>query len=79
VFSEYRLGSEPPVWCDAINRALPCRYDPEGALRAGSQGPITAKLQIKRIVEEAIAAEPGNLLRVDLVDKGLGGRHRRQR
>ena len=79
VFAKNRLGGNPPVGCYAADRALPCRYDAEGALRVGPQWPITAEFQIERIVEEAVAGEPGNLLRVYLLDKCAGGRHRRQR
>ena len=56
----------------------PRRTDPEGPLRVGPQWPITAELQIEQIVQEAIAAESDDLLRVDLVDEGRRRRHRRQ-
>src|SRR5262252_2639284 len=79
ILSPNRLSRDPPVGCDAANRALACRVDSEGLLRIGTQWPITAELEIKCVVEEAIATEADNLLRVYLVDKRLGGRHRRQR
>src|SRR5262249_19240402 len=78
MFAKNWLDRDPPVRCNAVDRALPCWGDPEGPLRVGPKRPITAKLQIEQIVEKAIAAETGNLLRVDLVDEGFGGRHRRQ-
>ena len=78
VFSPNRLRGNPPVRRDATDRALSCWYDAEGTLRVGPQWPITAELQIKRIVEEAIAGEAGNLLCVYLLDKCAGSRHRRQ-
>src|SRR5215471_10501344 len=78
IFSPNRLSRDPPVGCDAADRALACRVDSEGLLRIGTQWPITAELEIKCVVEEAIATEADNLLRVDLVDEGGRRRHRRQ-
>src|SRR6516162_3254382 len=73
-----RFNGEPPVGCNTTDRALPRRTDTEGLLRVGRQWPIAAELEIEDIVEKAVGAEPPNLLRVDLVDEGLGSRRRRQ-
>src|SRR5215472_226846 len=78
ILSPNRLSRDPPVGCDAVDRALACRVDSEGLLRIGTQWPITAKLQIEHVVEEAIATEADDLLRVDLVDERRRGRHRCQ-
>src|SRR5271169_2620151 len=72
------LDRKPPVGCNAADRALPCRTDTEGQLGVVRQRSIAAKLQIEQIVQEAIATEADDLLRVDLLDKGAGGRHWRQ-
>src|SRR5215472_5348775 len=76
--AKIRLHCEPPVRRNAADRALSCRTDTEGQLRVVRQWSITAKLQIEQIVQEAIAAEADDLLRVHLIDKGAGGRHRCQ-
>src|SRR6516165_386860 len=72
------LDRNPPVRCNTTDRALPRRTDTEGLLRIVRQWPIAAELKIEDVVEKAVDAEPGNLLRVDLVDEGLGSRRRRQ-
>src|SRR6516162_1479121 len=73
-----RFNGEPPVRCNTTDRALPRRTDTKGFLCIVRQGAIAAELEIEDIVEKAVGAEPGNLLRVDLVDEGLGSRRRRQ-
>ena len=78
IFSPNWLSRDPPVRRDDADRTLSCRVNPEGSLRIGTQWPITAELEIERVVEEAVAAETDNLLRVDLVDEGSRRRHQRQ-
>src|SRR6516165_3381016 len=77
MITKIRFDRKPPVWCNAADRALSCRTDTEGQLGVVRQRSITAKLQIEQIVQEAIAAEADDLLRVHLLNKGAGGRHRR--
>src|SRR6516165_415511 len=77
MITKIRFDRKPPVWCNAADRALSCRTDTEGQLGVVRQRSITAKLQIEQIVQEAIAAEADDLLRVHLLDKGAGGGHRR--
>src|SRR6516164_9881362 len=79
MITKIRFDREPPVRRNAADRALSCRTDTEGQLGVVRQGPITAKLQIEQVVQEAIAAEADDLLRVHLLDKGAGSRHRRHR
>src|SRR6516165_3314132 len=79
MITKIRFDRKPPVWCNAADRALSCRTDTEGQLGVVRQRSITAKLQIEQIVQEAIAAEADDLLRVHLLDKGAGSRHRRHR
>src|SRR5271167_2713458 len=76
--TKIRLGCDPPVRGNAADRALPRRTDTEGQLRVVRQWSIAAEIQIEQIVQEAIATETDHLLRVYLLDKCFGGRHRRQ-
>src|SRR5262244_2265036 len=78
MIAKIRLDSYPPIGCNPADRALTGRVDPKHQLRVGRQWTIAAELQIKQIVQEAIATEAGDLLRVNLVDEGTGSRHRRQ-
>src|SRR5262249_834199 len=72
------LERDPPIGCNPTDRALTGRINSEDQLRVGRQGAVAASLEIQQVVEEAIGAEADNLLRVGLVDEGLGGRHWRQ-
>src|SRR5271165_2124537 len=73
------LKGDPPIGCDPTDRALTGGIHPEGELCVRRQGTVSSELEIEHIVEEGVGAETGNLLRVNLLDKGAGGRHRRQR
>jgi len=77
MIAKIRLERDPPVWCNAADRALPRRVDPEGELRIGRQRTVAAEFEVEQIVEERISAEADDLLRVDLVDERGGGGHRR--
>src|SRR6516162_7579548 len=72
------LDCNPPIRGNAVDRALPCRIDAEGFLRIVRQGAIAAKLQIEQVVQEGITGEADDLLGIDKVNEGFGGRCRRQ-
>src|SRR5215471_4481384 len=75
-----KIGLErgAPIGCDPTDRALTSRIDPENQLRVGRQWPIAAELQVEQVVQEAVAAEADDLLRVHLIDESAGSRGRRQ-
>src|SRR6516162_9526739 len=76
--AKIRLDCDPPRGGNAVDRALPSRTDTEGFLCVVRQRAVAAKLEIENIVEKAVGAEPGNLLRINLLDKDLSGRCWRQ-
>src|ERR1700730_13555189 len=73
-----RLAWNPPVRRNTTDRALTRRVDAEHELRVGRQRAIATELQIEDVVEEGVGADANDLLRVHLLDKGTGGRRRRQ-